>query len=177
MKICQNCNFECNDQDRFCGKCGMPFPEVKAETEEVAPIVEEPKAEEEATPEVPVYQKPEEEPQPAEQSRTYQVPPRYMPPQKTNEEEPISVGKWVLYHLIPFIPGVGSLIYIVMLFIWSFGSGEQNATFRNWAKSQLIVTAISFVLVLFIVILVVVLAVTGAVAMDNSMDYYYEYGY
>lgn len=175
MKICPNCQFECTDQDRFCAKCGMPFPENAAEeqpqAQEVPTFVKpdaEPKAEEPKT----------ENPYAAPQAPTYQAPPRYIPPQ-SNGEEPVSTGKWILYHLIPLIPGVGGIVYIVMLFIWAFGSNTENTTFRNWARSQLILSAISIVLVIFVVILLVVLGVTGAMAFGDAMDseFYYEYGY
>ena len=60
-------------------------------------------------------------------------------------KEPISVGGWIGRSLIPCIPLVGSIIYLVMLFIWS-GDKTKEDTFRNWAKAQLIVMAVVLVL-------------------------------
>ena len=37
------------------------------------------------------------------------------------------------------------IVYLIMLFIWS-GDTAKEETFRNWAKAQLIVTAITLVM-------------------------------
>ena len=60
-------------------------------------------------------------------------------------KQPITVGGWIGRSLISFIPVVGSLIYFIMLFIWS-GNKEKEDTFRNWAKAQLIIIAAVIVL-------------------------------
>ena len=71
---------------------------------------------------------------------------------QTNSKAPISIGGWIGRSLIPCIPLVGGIVYLIMLFIWS-GDTTKEDTFRNWAKAQLIVMAIVFVLaiVLFVV--------------------------
>ena len=56
-------------------------------------------------------------------------------------KESISVGGWIGRSLIPFIPLVGGIVYLIMLFIW-MGDTKKEDTFRNWAKAQLIVMAI-----------------------------------
>ena len=68
-----------------------------------------------------------------------------------SSKEPISIGGWIGRSLIPLIPLVGGIVYLIMLFIWS-GDNTKEDTFRNWATAQLIVTAV-----------VLVLAVVGAV--------------
>ena len=65
-------------------------------------------------------------------------------PWNTNKE-PISVGGWIGRSLIPMIPLVGGIVYLVMLFIWS-GDASKEDTFRNWATAQLIVMAVVLVL-------------------------------
>jgi hypothetical protein len=60
-------------------------------------------------------------------------------------KEAISVGGWIGRTLIPCIPLVGGIIYLIMLFVWS-GDKKKEDTFRNWAKAQLIVMAIVIVL-------------------------------
>ena len=67
-------------------------------------------------------------------------------------KEPVSVGGWIGRTLIPCIPLVGGLVYLIMLFIWS-GDQTKEDTFRNWAKAQLIVMAIVLVLAIIGVIL------------------------
>ena len=61
------------------------------------------------------------------------------------KKEPISVGGWIGRMLIPYIPLVGSIVYLIMLFIWS-GDTKKEKTFRNWAKAQLILVVVNIVL-------------------------------
>ena len=68
-----------------------------------------------------------------------QAPVYYAPP--APQEQPVSVGGWIGRSLIPCIPFVGSIIYLIMLFIW-MGDKTKQETFRNWAKAQLIVLLI-----------------------------------
>ena len=75
--------------------------------------------------------------------------------QPRHSKESISVGGWIGRTLIPCIPVLGSLVYLVMLFIWS-GDSKKEDTFRNWAKAQLIILAI----VLGLAIIGVILGVT-----------------
>ena len=73
---------------------------------------------------------------------------------RSHSKEPVSVGGWIGRSLIPFIPLVGGIVYLIMLFIWS-GNKEKEETFRNWAKAQLIVMAITLVLAIVIAVLCV----------------------
>ena len=57
----------------------------------------------------------------------------------------MSMGGWFGRMCIPFIPIVGPLVYIIMLFVWAFGD-NKNETFKNWAKATLIFAAIIFAL-------------------------------
>lgn len=72
--------------------------------------------------------------------------------QRHRAKEPISIGGWIGRALIPFIPFVGGIVYLIMLFIWS-GSTEKEETFRNWAKAQLILMAVFLILTIILVIL------------------------
>lgn len=146
-----------------------PAPVAEAPAAEPAPAVETPQ-------QIPTYAKAESVPTPPPapqppvyQAPVYQEPPRYIPPQSP-AEEPLSTGKWVLYHLIPYIPIVGSLIFLIMLFVWGFGN-SKNTTFRNWAKAQLIMMLISiaFVILSFVVIFVL-FGMTG-MAVSEAMYY------
>lgn len=69
---------------------------------------------------------------------------------------PISVGGWIGRSLIPCIPLVGPIVYLIMLFIWS-GDQTKEDTFRNWAKAQLIVMAI-------VIVVTIILSVVFGVA-------------
>lgn len=61
--------------------------------------------------------------------------------------KPLSVKDWLVTLLLMAIPVVG----IVLLFVYAFGSNE-NPNRQNWAKAQLIMMAIIFVLVIFMFI-------------------------
>lgn len=63
------------------------------------------------------------------------------------KEEPVSFKNWILTFLIQLIPFVGSLVYMVMLFVWSFGS-NTNRSKRNWARATLIMMLLSLVLLI-----------------------------
>ena len=81
-------------------------------------------------------------------------------------KEPVSVGGWIGRSLIPCIPLVGGIVYLIMLFIWS-GDKTKEETFRNWAKAQLIVMAV-------VIVLVIILAVvfgTAFAGMANAYSY------
>ena len=59
--------------------------------------------------------------------------------------EVISIGGWIGRSLIPCIPIVGGIVYLIMLFIWS-GDHKKEESFCNWAKAQLIIMAVGVVL-------------------------------
>ncbi len=92
--------------------------------------------------------------------------PVYAPPVSTPVEQPVSVGGWIGRSLIPYIPFVGGLIYLIMLFIW-MGDKTKEATFRNWAKAQLIVT-------LVVAVLGILLAVVGGAALFTALSAFSE---
>ena len=77
-------------------------------------------------------------------------------------KDPISVGGWIGRTLIPCIPVVGGIVYLIMLFIWS-GSKDKEETFRNWAKAQLIVIGV-------IVALAIVSALVFGTALTDFLD-------
>ena len=67
-------------------------------------------------------------------------------------KQPISIGGWIGRNLIPCIPLVGPLVYLIMLFIWS-GDTTKEDTFRNWAKAQLIVMLVVLILTVLFAVL------------------------
>lgn len=68
-----------------------------------------------------------------------------MPPYFNNDTRVMSVSDWLITMLIMIIP----LVNIVMLFVWAFSnSGNRNRS--NWAKANLIMTAIFIVLYILI---------------------------
>ena len=84
-------------------------------------------------------------------------------PEQAGKKEPVSVGGWIGRTLIPCIPLVGGLIYLIMLFVWS-GDQKKEESFRNWAKAQLIVLAI-------VLVLTIVIAVVFGASIASMMEY------
>ena len=91
------------------------------------------------------------------------------------EKKHVSVGGWILRGLISYIPCVGSIIYLIMLFVWS-GDDSYDDSARNWAKAQLILLAIALGLaVIGIIIMILFPAVFAGLigALDSGSYYYY----
>ena len=82
-----------------------------------------------------------------------------------SQKEPVSIGGWIGRSLIPLIPLVGGIVYLIMLFIWS-GDTKKEDSFRNWAKAQLIVMAI-------VIVLVIIIAVVFGAAVSEIMSSMY----
>ena len=79
-------------------------------------------------------------------------------------KEPISVGGWIGRMLIPCIPVIGTIAYLIMLFVWS-GDTEKEETFRNFAKAQLIVMGI-------LIALVIVIALVSGISLSSLLNSY-----
>lgn len=65
-----------------------------------------------------------------------------------DNEKPISFRNWMGTMLLPFIPIVGIFIYIVMMFVWAFGSDAPKSK-KNWARASLIISVIAIILFAF----------------------------
>lgn len=112
----------------------------------------------------PVYtQYPQQYQQPYQQGYTQQnnqyrqpayAQPVYSQPAASNlsEDAELTTGNWMLTLLLTFIP----IVNIVMLFIWGFGDSAPFAK-KNWARAQLIWTAI--MVGIYIIIFVIFIAV------------------
>lgn len=186
MKFCVSCGAQIEDDKKFCFKCGAPVDNQQgsntsnpAATTDKSPVQSQPDFS--ATPNCTCAQAG------FNAQQQYNVPPQYNDPSFINNQpyynnqpnyynqqgygypqsqpQPISVGGWIGRSLIPLIPVVGTIIYIIMLFVWC-GDKTKELTFRNWAKSQLII----FLVILILVILVLVFC---AIIIPRSFYYYY----
>ena len=92
-----------------------------------------------------------------------------MPPQGPGyyQPQPMGIGGWIGRMLIPLIPIVGGLVYLIMLFVW-MGDNTKDETFKNWAKAKLILTAISIILTV-LVVSVFGAAIVSIITNYNSM--------
>ena len=78
--------------------------------------------------------------------------------------QPISVLGWIGRCLIPAIPIVGSLIYLIMLFVWA-GDKNKEESFNNWAKAQL------WVMLIAVILAIVIFVFAFLLGMFASMSY------
>ena len=78
----------------------------------------------------------------------YETTARYVKEETDNGEiKHMTVLQWIGLPLLNFIPLVGTIIYLVLLFKWAFGK-TNNLTLKNYAKASLIFMIISIVLVI-----------------------------
>ena len=64
------------------------------------------------------------------------------------EAEPsMSFVHWIVIMLLPYIPMVGSIAYLVLLSVWAFGR-TASTTRKNWARANLLMMAIGLILML-----------------------------
>ena len=137
---CNSCGAELRDGSKFCTTCGSAVN----------------------NPSVSDFNKPINKP-----TRLYQnpAPASDTGPDSFGRPQPTTVGGWIGRLLIPAIPIVGGIIYIIMLFIWT-GDQTKEATFRNWAKAQLIIMAIVFgiILIIFLITLITGVSLVGSMS-------------
>jgi hypothetical protein len=62
-------------------------------------------------------------------------------------EKPVSFLNWLGTYGMIFIPLVGPLIFLIMLFVWAF-SGTTPASKKNWARVTLIFVAVMIAIVI-----------------------------
>lgn len=58
-------------------------------------------------------------------------------------EKPMTFGNWLMVMLLPFIPMVGTIAYLALLFMWAFGA-KTPATRKNWARAMLVMLVVAF---------------------------------
>ena len=80
----------------------------------------------------------------------------YIKTEETSKKavKPMTAAKWIGLTFLPIvIPFIGALIYIFLMFKWSFKS--KDLTLKGYAKANLI-------MMLFIIILIIFIAITVA---------------
>lgn len=60
---------------------------------------------------------------------------------------PMSFFGWLGIMLLPFVPLIGGISYVVLLFVWAFGKDTEPVK-KNWARAKL-------VFVLFLIVIMV----------------------
>ncbi len=111
-------------------------------------------------------------PAPAPAPVATQAPVAPMYPYPAPPKQVMTVGGWIGRSLIPCIPIVGSIVYLIMLFIW-MGDETKEESFRNWAKAQLIVMLIAIGIVVLLFVLIFAVLGFSFAAIADSPAYYY----
>ncbi len=91
---------------------------------------------------------------------------------KEENEKPITFGNWMGTMLLPFIPIVGIFIYIVMMFVWAFGSDTPQSK-KNWARASLIVSAIAIILFIFMFTSAMMELINSGMDINQYMSEFY----
>ena len=111
-------------------------------------------------------------PMPAEQ-KSLQNP--AAPAAQGTPTQAVSVGEWVLILLMPLIPCVGWLVWLVMMFVWGFGDNVKPSK-KNYARASLIIALVALVLILAFVLISAVAGVTISHLVEE-LPYSYDYRY
>ncbi len=87
-------------------------------------------------------------------------------------EKSISFGNWMGTMLLPFIPIVGIPIYVVMMFVWAFGSDTPQSK-KNWARASLIVSVLGIILFIFAFTYTMMDIMNSGVNIEDYMKEFY----
>lgn len=150
---CTKCGSFLTDTDRFCPGCGENAPQ-EVESQYVYT----------STPQQTSNYAP-----PVQSSPAPYIPsnaPQYNPYQNQNEE--MSLGKWILTIVVTGIPFF--FIGIIFLFIWAFTDGPKAR--KNYCRAMLIVIGASIVLV--ILLYSVIFAAIGIGFSEFMKEYAYS---
>ncbi|MGI6325639.1 MAG: zinc ribbon domain-containing protein [Saccharofermentanales bacterium] len=137
--FCPNCGKSNPDDSRFCESCGTNMLEAPA-----APVAPPPVQT--------TYQQPAPTPQPVAYQPVQQaVPQATVQGGMVDLNKPLGVGGFFGMFAINLIPFVGSLIFLIMLFVWAFGS-TVNQNKKNLARALLLWALIALVVVIILMI-------------------------
>ena len=160
---CPNCNSENPEGVKFCVNCGNQLDNGVSKDNAYQDYNQNYNQNyNQAQP----YQQPN-----YNQAQPYQQPNYVQPPAASTEDEHMTVGGWIGVFCINLIPCVGSLVYIIMMFVWAFGSTPKKSL-KTFAKAQLLMMAIAIVL---LIILLIILFAAGAFATHSAYSYYSYY--
>ncbi len=160
MKKCTQCGQTLSDDTKFCFKCGgANF---------------EPIAEAEGTYQQPAYQQPPQQQPPQQsyyaqqpayqQAPAYQQQPAYQAQPVYNNDEPATIGNYLLFYLFMIIP-VFNLVYLI---ITAVGGPTRKKSMTNFARAMLIVWAIA-------IVLCIILGLAGAFSAYRAHNFYNSY--
>ncbi|MGE4283607.1 MAG: zinc-ribbon domain-containing protein [Clostridia bacterium] len=140
--FCQNCGKNVLDGSKFCDGCGASMTEQAAPV--YAPAAKEGYSQNNYYNPQPAYTPASEYiPNSSQSQQGYYQPTSFAQKSQSSNDEPLSIGNYIVMMLVTAIPIVG----FIMLLVWSFG-GNVNRNKKNWALATLIMGVILFVLML-----------------------------
>ncbi|NLJ96012.1 MAG: hypothetical protein GX321_02565 [Clostridiales bacterium] len=147
--ICNTCGrYKQNEEANFCEYCGTSFRDGNAN--------------EIKTPgNNPTYQNYTTD------GSSFTPPPRQEALNVNPKEKTVTFLDWLGTYLIMFIPIVGGIVFLIMLFIWSFGNSVSDSK-KNWARATLIFYLIMIVLI--IIFMIISLGMIDNPLFNNMMD-------
>ena len=78
----------------------------------------------------------------------------------TQQENPVSIGDWILTWILLAIP----VVNIIMLFVWALSSGS-NKSKQNFARASFVI------FIIFFVISLLMITVLGVAANDIPQEF------
>lgn len=144
---CTSCGAEVPQGDRFCTQCGAPVQNNQAQTDNSNNYNNQ------------------------QQAGAFNNQPNPNPYVHPNDKAPISMGGWIGRLLIPYIPCVGSIVFLIMLLIWT-GDQTKDETFKNWAKAQLIISAAFLGISIIVFLILFATGFFASLSLQNRPRYY-----
>lgn len=152
--ICSKCGTQNNDSGAFCVECGAQLnPFVNMDQNSYAQNQQQQQP----------YQQ-QSFPQQGYQQNMVNYPSGY----NYSEDEHVSTLMWIGIFAINIIPGIGSLVYLILLFVWAFGSTPKKSL-KTFAQAQLIISLV------VVVLLVLFFLITGVTISELANEYSYSY--
>lgn len=159
--ICNNCKTQNPDGNTSCIQCGASLdPFVTADSNSFQQQYVSSGNDPFFAGENPYFQ-PQSFQQPYKQSMT-----NYPTAYNYQDDDHVTTLGWIGIWAINLIPVVGSLIYLVLMFVWAFGDTRKKSL-KTYARSQLILCLVG------IVLLVIMFGVMGITFSDLMNDYPY----
>ena len=152
--LCPRCNTNNPDGSTFCSGCGLTL--IDSEKAQ-ANISESYNAYGSTTPQTTQsyydnqpYSSFNAPPQyPVQNPAPYQQNMINYPPYQDPYAEHVSVLQWIGLFCLNLIPGIGSLVYLIFMFVWAF-SNTPKRSLKTFAQAQLIIAGIVIVILILI---------------------------
>lgn len=138
--ICSRCKTQNPDGNTFCLECGNSLdPFVTTDNNSYQPQNGS-VGNDQFIPGSNQYSQPQSYQQPYQQNMV-----NYPAGYGISDDEHVSVLNWIGIFAINLIPVIGSIVYIVLLFVWALGDTRKKSL-KTFAQAQLIICLVVFVL-------------------------------